>query len=165
MLYLIDGYNLLFFLFHESKKLEAQRNLLIDFLKKKNKNLKLKINLIFDAHNEPNKLSSQSYYKHLKVIYTPHNQTADEYILEKIFLSKNPTQITLVSSDKSLSIKAKNMKAKAMPVYDFLQFLDKKQNSLESKHTEKKDYQDTSANIERLLKIFEEKQKADDDTY
>ncbi len=43
MIYLIDGYNLLFKLFKNSKKLETQRDYLIEFLKEKASFLKIKI--------------------------------------------------------------------------------------------------------------------------
>ncbi|MFA6119605.1 MAG: NYN domain-containing protein [Parachlamydiales bacterium] len=159
MLYLIDGYNLLFRLFSSEKKIEVQRNLLIDFLEEKATNLNLKIQVIFDGHHQNSELPNQSYQNNIKIIYTPKDQTADDYILDKIFLSKTPSQLIIISSDKSLLQKAKQLKAQTKTVESFLSFISLSEDKINETEMNEEDFIDTKENIERLLKIFKEKYK------
>ncbi len=161
MLYLIDGYNLLFKLFHNEKNIQTQRNLVIEFLKEKASISRLNIHLIFDAHHQEEIVAHTTSIDRLKVVYTPKSQTADEYILEKIFLSKTPTQITVITSDNSLAFQAKQMKAQAKSIDEFLDLLS--QQKLPQKEDTQKDFIDTKYNIQRLLKIFEDKLKNNED--
>lgn len=165
MLYLIDGYNLLFRFFHSDKKLQTQRNLAIEFLQEKTSILKINAHLVFDAHHRENQIPSLTSLKTLKIIYTPKGQTADDYILEKIFLSKTPSQIMVISSDKSLQIKAKDLKAQTQSIDDFIDWLYLNETKIKKAHKEleNKTTLDTKQNIQRLLKIFEEKLKDESD--
>ncbi|NGX34242.1 MAG: hypothetical protein K1060chlam1_00593 [Candidatus Anoxychlamydiales bacterium] len=163
MLYLIDGYNLLFKLFHNEKSIQTQRTLTIQFLKEKASLLKLNCHLIFDAHHQEEIVAHKTDADRLKVIYTPKSQTADEYILEKVFLSKTPSQITVITSDNSLAFQAKNMLSQTKSIDDFIDFLSEKELHLEKKETSKEESIDTKINIQRLLKIFEDKLNNDED--
>jgi uncharacterized protein len=160
MIYFVDGYNLLFKLFHCSKKLEIQRKVVIDFLQEKSSFLHINIHLIFDGYKQNKEFPNISYLNNLKVIYTPKDQTADEYILEQIFLSKNPNQIIVITSDNNLKIKAKDMHAQTKSIDDFVEWLTEKENKAKKKSSfEKENFIDTKKNIDRLLKIFEDKIK------
>lgn len=163
MIYLIDGYNLLFRVFHSEKKFETQRDLVIEFLQEKASFLNLNIYLIFDGYKKDQDLSGRAYYDHLKVIYTPKGQTADDYILEQIFLSKTPSKIIVISSDKALIQKSKQMQAQAKSIDTFLDWLYKKENKMKKTHITEEEFIDTKKNIQRLLKIFEEKMKNETD--
>jgi predicted RNA-binding protein with PIN domain len=166
MIYFIDGYNLLFRLFHSEKKLEIQRNLAIEFLQEKVSFLNLNIYLIFDGYQKKQELPTRDYYKHLKVIYTPKDQTADDYILEQIFLSKTPSQITVVTSDNTLKKKAKQMHAHTFSIESFIAWLyEKEKKRKKNKNEEKNNFIDTKSDIERLHKIFEEKLKKNIDDW
>ncbi|NGX28783.1 MAG: hypothetical protein K940chlam1_00970 [Candidatus Anoxychlamydiales bacterium] len=161
MLYLIDGYNLLFRFFHSEKKLETQRNLAIKFLQEKTSLLKINAHLIFDAHNQDIETPSFTSSKTLKIIYTPKGQTADDYILERIFLSKTPSQIMVITSDRSLQNKAKDLNARTQSIDDFIDQLYLNETKAKKAHRklEEETLQDTKYDIQRLLKIFEEKLK------
>jgi len=159
MLYIIDGYNLLFRLFHSEKKFETQRNLVIEFLNEKASSLNLNINLIFDGHQTDQNLSNRSYYDRLKVIYTPKDQTADDYILEMIFFSKSPSGIIVISSDKALETEAKNMKAQTQSIDAFIDSLAIQERKVKKSKKIKEEFVDTKKDIQRLLKIFEKKIK------
>ncbi|NGX62718.1 MAG: hypothetical protein KR126chlam6_00118 [Candidatus Anoxychlamydiales bacterium] len=163
MLYLIDGYNILFKFFHSEKDIQTQRDLIIKFFQDTAEKFHLKIHLIFDAHKQQEVLATHTYDKHLKVIFTPKDQTADEYILEQIFLSKTPSQITLITSDNSLTFQAKHMKAHTKSVDEFIDWLSEKEIKKETKKLDKEEFVDTKHDIQRLLKIFEE--KLDDDNF
>ncbi len=158
MIYLIDGYNLLFRLFHSGKKFESQREVVIDFLQEKAIFLNINIHLVFDGYKQNQQLPNILYYDNLKVIYTSKGQTADDYILEQIFLSKTPNQIIVVTSDNTLTIKAKQMHAQTKSIESFIDWISKKEFQIKkNKHIEEENFVDTKKNIERLLKIFEEK--------
>ncbi|KKL61946.1 MAG: hypothetical protein KR126chlam4_00285 [Candidatus Anoxychlamydiales bacterium] len=164
MLYLIDGYNLLFKFFHSEKNIQTQRNLVIQLLQEKASLLKLNFHLIFDAHHQEEIVAHKSDINRLKVIYTPKGQTADDYILERVFLSKTPSQLTIVTSDNSLAFQAKNMLAQTKSIADFIDFLNEKEiQSTREKEKNKEEFIDTKHNIQRLLKIFEDKLEDNDD--
>lgn len=166
MIYLIDGYNLLFKFFHNEKKIEVQREAIIDLLKEKSSLLKINIHLIFDGYKQNSELSNKRYFDKLKVVYTPKGQTADDYILEQIFLSKTPQEIVVITSDNHLKIKAKEMKAQVKSINAFIDWLSKKESQMKmKKESEEKNYLDTKKNIERLLKIFEEKMNDESDDW
>ena len=158
MIYLIDGYNLLFRLFHSEKKFEAQREVIIDFIQEKASLLNIYMHLIFDGYKQNQELSNISYFDNLKVIYTSKGQTADDYILEQIFLSKTPAEILVITSDNTLKRKAKEMHAQTKSIDSFISWLSKKESLIKkSMYLDEDNYLDTQKNIERLLKIFEDK--------
>jgi len=165
MIYLIDGYNLLFKLFHNEKKLENQREVVINFLYEKASILNLKFTLVFDGYKQNQKFSNISYYDNLKVIYTPKKQTADDYILEQIFLSEIPSQILVVTSDNLLKFKAKDMQAQTKSIESFIDWLSKKELKKKKALVEEENFVDTKKNIERLLKIFEDNIKKEKDNW
>jgi len=164
VLYLIDGYNFLFKFFHSEKNIQTQRNLVIQILQEKASFLNLNFHLIFDAHHQEEIVAHKSNVGRLKVIYTPKGQTADDYILEKIFLSKTPSQITIITSDNSLAFQAKSMHAQTKSIDDFIDFLQEKESqSAREEEKNKEEFIDTKHNIQRLLKIFEEKLEENED--
>lgn len=166
MIYLVDGYNLLFRLFHSEKKFESQREVLIEFLEEKATLLNLDINLIFDGYKQNQELANTSYFEKLKVIYTSKGQTADDYIIEQIFLSKNPSQIVVVTSDKSLKKKSEELHASTRSIDSFINWITKKETEKRNNNNfekEEKEFIDTKQNIQRLLKIFEDKLKNEPD--
>ena len=164
MLYLIDGYNLLFKFFHSEKNIQTQRNLVIQMLQEKASYLNLNFHLIFDAHHQEEIVAHKSEAGRLKIIFTPKGQTADDYILERVFLSKSPSQITVITSDNSLAFQAKNMLAQTKSIDDFIDFLNEKEiQSTRKEEKNKEEFIDTKHNIQRLLKIFEEKLEDNED--
>jgi len=161
MIYLIDGYNFTFRLFHNEKSLELQRQMVIDFLKNSNLVLHLNIHIIFDAYKQERQTPNIAKYDHLKVIYTSKDQTADEYILEQIFLSKNPSNLTIVTCDNNIRKHAKLLNANSMSIEDFFDWIIEKEEKIKEKAKEKNldIYVDTDYEIKRLQKIFEKKLK------
>ena len=159
MKYYIDGYNLLFRINNLSDDLEIDRNLLIEKLDSIFDNSNIEVIIVFDAHRTDNDLFSRSYFKNFEVIFTSKNQLADDYILEEIFLSKNPSDIKVITTDKTLKRKAKEMTAK---VENFDQFFDYVSKKLESDKQDI-DHFETPSDIKRLIKIFEERLKNSDD--
>ena len=125
MRYLIDGYNLLFRIVHASDDLQTQRKKIIDELSLKMQFLELKGSLIFDAHYQYGE-ATQITSSHLDVHFTAKGQTADDYILEIIKNDKSPSQLTVITSDKKLSWRARRKLAKSESVEDFIKWLTKR---------------------------------------
>lgn len=161
MKYLIDGYNLLFHLFHTNEKLEVQRNLVIEFINENAKYINGKIYIIFDAHKNTHDIASKTYLNNIKIIFTPQNQTADEYIIERLNLSKHPSDITVITSDRTLKLNCIDLKSNVKSIDEFIDFLDHKKKKVKEKKLFdfEENCEDTKHEIDRLLKIFEEKYK------
>lgn len=149
--YLIDGYNLLFSILESKASFETQRQDLIFHLQKEFKKLGLKGILVFDGSHLRSEESGLSYKSPLEIVYTPKDQTADSYIVEKLSLMKNPKLMTVVTNDKGLHRHARSYQANVLSTFAFFQFLEKKQTKTKVEKLRK----ETPYNIERLLKIFE----------
>jgi predicted RNA-binding protein with PIN domain len=149
MHYWIDGYNLLFSLpkgTHQKESFEARRKALISEINRQAEELALKITLVFDGTSDsPEYLS---HYKSLELLYT--RQSADEAILERVRMSKFPQEICVVTSDKELFSKAKELGALTLSLKNFLSLLSKKHK----KPSDPKEFQDSPQEIQRLLKLF-----------
>ncbi len=95
----------------------------------------------------------------LALIYTPHNQTADDYILEAISHSSHPEKEIVISSDLELLRKAQQKGARGLTIEKFLsQLIRKKKKKADKADPE---FHETSANIDRYLKIFEDRLRED----
>ena len=80
---------------------------------------------------------------------------------EDLLVSKKTSEITIVTNDKSLSQKCRSLKAKTLSLDEFLLLIDSKTETFETKKQKKEEKldQETDFQIERLLKIFEKKDK------
>ena len=94
----------------------------------------------------------------MEVAFTPKGQTADQYILEQVELIQNKKSIVVVTNDQSLKRHASAFGAKTMSSTAFLHWIVKRKSQ---KKTKKPIIRETSSEIERLLKIFEERLKTD----
>ncbi len=159
MLYLIDGYNVLFSYLDSKKKFANQRALLIQYFQEKFALLHLSGLLVFDGSHKRDEESGLGYKSPLEIAYTPKGQNADSYIVEKLTLSKNPKEITVVTNDKGLERHARAQKAHVQTSQSFIQFLEKKSQ----KKTKEKNFKETPFHLNRLLKIFESKSDVDED--
>lgn len=154
MYYLIDGYNLIFSLIDSKQSLQSIRQELISSLQKQFALKKMAGTLVFDGARIRGEESGLSYPSPLTVAYAPRGQTADSYILEQLELSRNPKEITVITNDKGLSLHARAAGAKIQGTKMFIAWLYKKKKK--DKTVEAKE---TPANIDRLLKIFEDRLK------
>ncbi len=155
MEYLLDGYNILFSLDNSSQGFKVQREKLIEYLQERFTALKLKGLLIFDGFHRKEEESGRSYKSPLEIIYTPKDQNADSFIVEKIQLSKNPKEFVLVTNDAGLKRHARALGSRVQPAQEFLLSLEKTAPGT----NQEKPRKETTKNIERLLKIFEEKKE------
>jgi len=136
MHYYIDGYNLLFALFGTgSNDLKSQRERLIHDLNTKIEFLALDISVVFDSHFCPGE-GSRGHYHHLEILYTPQNITADDFIINQIKRSSNSTKDILVTNDKPLASRARDLLAGTQTLEHFLNWLDRRYSN--KRHTKLK---------------------------
>jgi predicted RNA-binding protein with PIN domain len=154
MYYLIDGYNLIFSLVSSKENLKTLRLKVVQSLQKRFAASKISGIIVFDGVHRKDEESGISYSSPLIIAYAPKGQSADEYIIEQIEFSKNPKQITVITNDKGLTLHAKYAGAKVEKNAEFIQWLQKSKRK-----TTKFEPKETQQNIDRLLKIFEEKLK------
>lgn len=157
MLYIIDGYNLIFSCLESSSGLQKSRKDLVNLLLKLIGNSKVQILLVFDGSRPYDEESGYEYFDHFNAYFSPKGQSADDAIIEYVTLHKNK-DITVISSDKALCSTCRFIGAQTQKPNAFLRFLQRKQNKALPQSEEKMD-EETEANMERLRVIFEKKFK------
>lgn len=161
MHYFIDGYNLLFFHLKPDASLQKRREELIKLLDEKFTLLKINATLVFDGFNTIEVTPQKYYFQSLNVIFTPKQQTADDFIIEEISHDKNVNEITVVTADKNLAQKARYFGAHTKTPKAFLLWAAKKPDEKNSFFNEKV-FEDSKVHIERLLHLFEKRLQEND---
>lgn len=142
MHYIIDGYNLLFYLFGTSfNDFKSKRQSLIQSINAKIQFLSLDVSLVFDSHLSPGE-GSRSHFHHLEVLFTPEGMTADDFIIQYLRSSRNTSKEVLVTNDRELSLRAKHLLASTQSIDHFLNWLDRRYSNKKrgkSKSTDKFD--------------------------
>ena len=156
MYYYIDGYNLLFRMVESKQSLQKQRESVVRFLQKEFARLKMKGQIVFDGKHRQDEESGLFYPSPLEAAFAPKGQTADHYILEQLEMEKRRSLITVVTDDKSLMRQARALGAHVQSNGSFVRSLEGKRLKKKKKQVEPKESQ---KNIDRLLKIFEDKLK------
>lgn len=154
MHYYIDGYN---FLFRVSKKklpLEQKRDLILITLNEELEKLRLNTTIVFDSSDKLRDHSSRGHLDALEIVYTTKNESADDYIFKAIEHASHPQNETVVTSDRELAGKCKQLRAKILSIDQFLAFIKKKKEQ-KRRLSPVKAFRDSEKEIERLLKIFE----------
>lgn len=159
MQYWIDGYNLLFRIPHLQGSLEEKRSQLILHLNSLAKKSDLSFVLVFDANDKERSLDRRTHYDALEIIYTTSKKTADEAILERVEAVRHPATVCVVSSDKGLTSQVRALGAQVLSLSEFCLFLDKKRFKKLNVGSQT-ECKDSPKEMDRLLKIFEEKYKS-----
>lgn len=120
--YLVDGYNLLFYLSHASASIQKQREHLIDLFRKVAPLFKGNIILIFDGSSS---FASWEYFSSFQLEFAPGDLKADAYILEKLSGTKRPSQYVVVTADKLLARECKHLGASVLALPSFLKKMKK----------------------------------------
>ena len=155
MHYWIDGYNLLFRITKNYREMKQNERKLLAALNQSIILLKYQATVVFDGREKDPPEALRRNFDALALIYTPHHQTADDYILQAVAESADPSKETVVSSDNELLGKAKQRGAKVQTIEEFLSKLVKKKQK--KKSSTEKVFQESSAELKRLLKIFEDR--------
>lgn len=143
MHYYIDGYNLVYYLNEDVQDFKKEREKLVSYLLSA-LSPKIKVTVVFDGQEE-----SRSYKGFLEILYTDKAISADDWILQKISISKKPGLIGVITFDKGLSKMASYMGAKNILLPNLLIKSKKKGDE------ERKPEKENRANFERLLKEFD----------
>jgi uncharacterized protein len=153
MHYWIDGYNLLFRITKNYRSMKDNERKLLLALNNSLILLKYDATIVFDGREKDPPEALRKNLDSLAMIYTPHHQTADDYILESL---TNPSKETVISSDMELLRKAKQRGAHTLTVEQFLAQLVKKKKKKQPPAPDKT-IQETDFQLQRLLKIFEDR--------
>lgn len=160
MHYFIDGYNFLFRISQKKTSLEKQRDLTLHALNEEIEKLRLNVTIVFDSSEKLRDAASRGHLDALEVIYTTKQQTADDYIYKAIEDALQPQTETVVTSDRELAGKCKQLGAKILSIEQFITFIAKKK--LQKKRlSPRKEFRDSDKEMERLQKIFEGKLKSE----
>ncbi len=159
MHYYIDGYNLLFRVTagtaKSNRSLQHQRQAVLEALGHQIADLHLNATIVFDSQQT----HTRGHLDALEIVYAAENQSADAYIIEEIGRSANPSQETVVTSDRELAARCKQRGARTQTIDAFLAALFKKRKK--KKKSPLRRFRDTDAEIARLLKIFEQRLEED----
>ncbi|MEX0961487.1 MAG: NYN domain-containing protein [Simkaniaceae bacterium] len=158
MPYLIDGYNLLFQLTPDINPIALKREQIIEELSELVELLKLKAIIVFDSgHYQTQDFPSRFKIGKLEVIFSPQNQSADDYIIEYLKSCKKPKTHTLVSNDNYLKRFANENAIPSLTIPSFVRKI-----LLKKKRVEKKEKKVLLDN-DKLEQIFEKRLKEIDD--
>jgi predicted RNA-binding protein with PIN domain len=161
MLYLIDGYNLLFRLKSKKQTLKDAREFLVNALGKLIKEFELKAKIVFDssldmAHLFPSKTEKPP----LEIIFAPYGVSADDYLIEIISYQSKKIPITLVTSDQGLALQAKQWRIKTISIEELFDTFSVKAQakSLEKEIHQKDLYEKAFSNLfDYFLEEFEKR--------
>lgn len=133
MHYYIDGYNLMFRLLRAGDDLARQREQVIEEIYRKVSFIGLDVTIVFDSQYNPSE-STRSNLRAMAIHFTDHAETADEYILSELKSDSDPTNHTVVTSDKKLAYLSRLRSAKTVSVEEFMILLNKRfKNKLRQK--------------------------------
>lgn len=143
MHYLIDGYNFIFYRSERQGTLEGAREALIETLAA----LERPLIIVFDGREAiPFERGHRGL---LEIVYT---QSADDYIVDEISRAKDPYNYTVITADRGLAASCREAGGRSLSIRDFLSGLKKNPSNKQEKPS-----RDSDRNIERLLRIFDEK--------
>lgn len=136
MKYLIDAYNLIGHCKHICLSQQNKEECLINYIKTLNFKKKDVIELIFDGKNLTTPWQSRYQSEHIFYLFTDTNQSADDYIKNKIVSSKQ--MITVVTSDKDIIYFCKKKSnCKILKSQDFLKQFHSTTNNTQIPHIQK----------------------------
>lgn len=153
MHYWIDGYNLLFHLTKDYQTMRQNERKILLALNQAISQFKYSATIVLDGREKDPPEAVRRNLDSLALIYTPHNQTADDYILEAIRASSHPEKETVISSDLELLRRAKQRGAHGQTIEQFLSKLLRKKKK--ASPPPDKEFRETSTDFDRLLKEFE----------
>ena len=90
--------------------------------------------------------------QNLEIVYTPFNMSADDYILEMLIALTNPKLVTVITDDRELSMRCKEIGSFTQKLKPFTARLKNK-----IAREDVKTHTLSQSESERLRKIFEDK--------
>lgn len=137
---------------HEKDPTIENRGEFVALISSMMKKAKLFGEMIFDTpiHHET-EYAHRSEEPPLTVLYAPNNLEADDLIVEKLYAVNKPQDYIVVTSDRALGFRVKEVEGKVMKVNAFLSLM---QKSNRKKKAPLKPSGDTKTHLERLEKVF-----------
>jgi predicted RNA-binding protein with PIN domain len=161
--YLIDGNNLIVYLFPAHLKDPGFRYGLVHKLRIFQRLKRTRIVLVFDGPPDPNLRTKVLMEQRFLVLYPDFGAKADHVIKERIKKETDLRRFYVVSSDREIKIFAKTEGAKALSCEEFSRLLVKSikyyKKSLED---EKEELSLSPLEIEQWQKIFKDNDKDDE---
>jgi predicted RNA-binding protein with PIN domain len=160
MLYLIDGYNLMYALGLVSKNmppagLEKARQSLLGRLAGAFGDEAQNVTVIFDAAHPPPGVAPEQDYKGIQIRFAVATATADELIEVLIRRASAPKHLTVVSDDHRIQNAGRRRRCVVNGCGDFLQALERRREQpLPPKQEETKPVESAQADKESWLKEF-----------
>ena len=140
-----------------SKFSEKAKNEFINYIDELMQSHGLKGILIFDSNpNHARDYPTKSKLNQLELAHAPYGVEGDLYILEYLRTIQNKKSTRLITSDRELSRKAKELKIESIDSSDFLSFLMDLSSKKSTKLSEAKPTKESKRELERLEKIFED---------
>jgi predicted RNA-binding protein with PIN domain len=144
MMYLIDGYNLLFAYLGTppsrklSKALERARRRLLELLRQRHEGELSDITVVFDAAHAP--VGSPAEFDHhgIHVVFAVQHDRADDLIKQMVRRASAPRQVTLVTDDHDIQVAARRRHCVVQGCAEYL-------NELEGRGTKTKHIAQRSA--------------------
>lgn len=99
--------------------LQYARESMIESIDQKLLLVKIHVSIVFDALNQPGD-GSRNHFHHLEILFTPHQQTADDFIIGKLEESRETEKKTVVTNDKDLMRRARLRGAHTKTIDQFL---------------------------------------------
>ena len=126
--HLIDGYNLLFQDNQSHRTFENSRQDLLSELLSLMRRRDMHAIIVWDAHSADEDWYCSSH-GNVRVVYTDRGQTADEYITQELLALPTCGHVTVVTSDKGLSLHAKGVGAHIQSSSSFIKWMRKPRKS------------------------------------
>lgn len=147
--YIIDGYNVLKQLPDEADvRLGRDRQSLLDIIKKYNLCGKNRADVVFDGRSD---VVGQLHRSQYRVLFS-EGESADDVIVKLVKSSPMPKRTIVITNDRELAFKVKNLGAEVKKVAEFAA----KINKIKKGHKEKKDYSKSPLNEELKDRINDE---------
>lgn len=158
MRYLIDGYNLFFYLREEVFPLQQSRHKFLQDLEAFFRQIHVVCTIVFDSHvNYATYFPSKKQLPSLEVLFSPKELSADDYIIEHLLFEKNLRNITVVTSDRELLARANRVGAKTQTIDRFCHLMVQKRKRKKIPLAEKREIVESRADYQRLLLLFQER--------
>jgi predicted RNA-binding protein with PIN domain len=131
VLYLIDGYNLLYALGvllkgrTGPKVLQKARRFLLNLLHDRCEDATTTVTVVFDAKQAPPGLPDEVDDRGIHVVFAVHEEEADDLIEQLIRQAAVPHQLTVVSDDHRIREAGRRRQCVVQTCGDFLDFLDR----------------------------------------
>ncbi|MBT5856618.1 hypothetical protein HOH87_08320 [bacterium] len=123
MRYIIDGYNLIGKIRSIDYTDPEKETKLQAFIDSKGSNSKDRFVLVFDGHNINRPYGSKETQGAFQIVFTPPDQSADSYIIDKCETMKSKSGVVIVTSDNEILRAAKRYRVTQMTSETFTKHL------------------------------------------